>query len=275
MYHKFVQWSLNLYYLFLLMSITIDATLQHDSNEGMAHSTMASLTKGHDDSIVVFFKPSDLKMGKVIPTIFQGRNQSSHFLPREKSELIPFSSSKLPYLLQLFGISQDSIRGEAMKTALNECETSPIHGETKTCATSLESMLDFVHEIFGKNIKFQALTTQNKGKSIVQKYRIVAKPTQIWAPKMVACHTIPYPYVVYYCHYHKSESKVFKVILMGENGDMVEAVVVCHMDTSQWSPDHSSFKELDTKPGQSPVCHFFPDDNLLWVPLRNGRGVFS
>ncbi|KNA03061.1 hypothetical protein SOVF_212750, partial [Spinacia oleracea] len=50
------------------------------------------------------------------------------------------------------------------------------------------------------------------------------------------------------------------------NNNIVEAVAVCHMDTSQWSPNHASFRVLKIKPGSSPVCHFFPADNLVWVP---------
>uniref|UniRef100_A0A803MBX3 BURP domain-containing protein n=1 Tax=Chenopodium quinoa TaxID=63459 RepID=A0A803MBX3_CHEQI len=85
---------------------------------------------------------------------------------------------------------------------------------------------------------------------------------------MVACHTMPYPYVVYLCHFQESESKVFQVSLRGEDNNIVhEAVAVCHMDTSQWSPDHASFWVLGIKPGSSPVCHFFPTDNLVWVPI--------
>ncbi|MCI83693.1 BURP domain-containing protein, partial [Trifolium medium] len=44
----------------------------------------------------------------------------------------------------------------------------------------------------------------------------------------------------------------------GENGDMVEAMAVCHLDTSQWTPSHVSFQVLGVTPGSSSVCHFFP-----------------
>ncbi|KAF1001579.1 hypothetical protein AG4045_001387 [Apium graveolens] len=91
-------------------------------------------------------------------------------------------------------------------------------------------------------------------------------PEEILAPKMVACHTMPYSYAVFYCHYQKSKSRVFKVSLVGENGDKVEAIGVCHLDTSQWSPSHPAFQVLKIEPGTSPVCHFFPADNFVWIP---------
>lgn len=77
---------------------------------------------------------------------------------------------------------------------------------------------------------------------------------------------MPYPYAVFYCHYQESESKVFRVSLTGENGDKVEAIGVCHIDTSQWSRNHVAFKVLGIKPGSTPVCHFFPEDNFVLVP---------
>ncbi|WJX52489.1 hypothetical protein P8452_38598 [Trifolium repens] len=94
-------------------------------------------------------------------------------------------------------------------------------------------------------------------------------------PKIVACHTVPYPHAVFYCHSQESENRVYKVLLGGENGDKVEAMVVCHMDTSQWSPSHVSFQVLGVTPGSSSVCHFFPADNYIWVPKLKSQGSSS
>jgi hypothetical protein len=89
---------------------------------------------------------------------------------------------------------------------------------------------------------------------------------EISAPKMIACHTMPYPYAVFYCHCQESEHRVFEVSLGGVNEEAVQAAAVCHMDTSRWDPDHVSFRVLKVEPRTSPVCHFFPADNLVWVP---------
>ncbi|KAL2924961.1 BURP domain-containing protein BNM2A, partial [Bienertia sinuspersici] len=253
----------------------------HGESHHHHHEIHSTLSPHLDNSTLVFFTLKDLKPGSIIPIFFkpttkQPSSSSPHFLPREEANSIPFSLSKLPYLLQLFGFSQTSPQAQAMEITLRHCEIKPILGETKSCATSLESMLDFVHEIFGSNTKFKALSTHEYGKNygLLQNYTILGEPREILAPKMVACHTMPYPYVVYYCHYQKSESKVFQVSLMGENTNnnnnniMVEAIAVCHMDTSQWSPNHVSFRVLGIKPGSSsPICHFFPADHLVWVPI--------
>ncbi|KAA8545958.1 hypothetical protein F0562_020591 [Nyssa sinensis] len=252
----------------------------HDKKEDDAHKRIhtehvhahpSSHMDHMDPSVMVFFILEDLKLGKVMPIYFPNRDLSSppHFLPREESNSIPFSSKELPYLLQFFSISQGSAQAKAVEDTLKQCEIKPIKGETKFCATSLESMLDFTHGIFGLGTQFKVLSTSHLTKSttILQNYTIMKMPQEISAPKMVACHTMPYPYAIFYCHSQESENKVFKVSLGGENGDRVEALAVCHMDTSQWSHDHVSFHVLGIEPGTSPVCHFFPGDNLVWIPL--------
>lgn len=83
---------------------------------------------------------------------------------------------------------------------------------------------------------------------------------------MVACHSFPYPYAVFHCHSQEGENRVYRVLLGGDNGDRVEAVVVCHMDTSKWDSDHVSFQVLGIEAGSSPVCHVFPACDLVWVP---------
>ncbi|KAB1207259.1 BURP domain-containing protein 17 [Morella rubra] len=156
-----------------------------------------------------------------------------------------------------------------MEDTLRQCENEPLKGETKLCATSLESMLDFTRATLGLESNFQVLTTSHLTRSttLFQNYTFLKMPEEISAPKMVACHSMPYPYAIFYCHSQETENKVYKITLGGENGDSVEGIAVCHMDTSHWSPDHASFRVLGVKPGASSVCHFFPADNLLWVPM--------
>ncbi|KAF7127901.1 hypothetical protein RHSIM_Rhsim11G0175700 [Rhododendron simsii] len=244
-----------------------------DANEkyhmAHVHAYPSSHMDHMDPQLMVFFFIEDLKVGKRLPVYFPKRDPSTspHFLPREESDSIPFSLESLPNLLQIFSFSQASPQAKAMEDTLRDCEMKPIKGESKLCATSLESMLDFVNEIFGFNSQFQVLSTTHFTEStmLLQNYTILKKPEEISAPKMVACHTMPYPYAIFYCHYQESESKAFKVLLGGDNGDRVEAVAVCHLDTSEWSPDHVSFRVLGMEPGSKPVCHFFPADNLVWI----------
>lgn len=246
-----------------------------DTNQGMHGQHLHAYPSAHmnhmDHAVTVFFTVKDLKVGKTMSVYLPKRDYSNspHLLPREEAESIPFSLKEIPYLLQFFSISEDSPQAKAMKDTLRDCETKPIKGETKFCATSLESMLDFTRSIFGLESHIKVLTTTRLTKSttVLQNYTIL-ELKEIRAPKLAACHIVSYPYAIFHCHSPpENESKVFKISL-GGGGDMVEAIAVCHMDTSQWNPSHVSFRVLGVEPGSCPVCHFFPEGHLVFVPVN-------
>ncbi|CAN1324459.1 BURP domain protein USPL1 [Linum perenne] len=84
----------------------------------------------------------------------------------------------------------------------------------------------------------------------------------------MSCHTMPYPYLVYYCHSPAGGTKLFRVMLGGQaDREIVEAVALCHMDTSKWDRDNPSFRVLNIEPGKGPVCHFFPRYDIAWAAL--------
>ncbi|EXB63591.1 hypothetical protein L484_026930 [Morus notabilis] len=208
-----------------------------------------------------------------MPICFPEKNLSSSpkLLTKEEADSISFSLSQLPYILDYFSFPKNSPQAQAMEYTLAQCELEPIKGETRFCATSLGSMLDFALYVFGSNTRIKVLTTTHlkDQTALLQNYTILAKPKEIFAPRMIGCHTMPYPYAIFYCHSQSSENKVFEISLVGENGERVESAAVCHMDTSRWDRDHVSFRVLGTEPGSSPVCHFFPSDNLVWVSILN------
>uniref|UniRef100_A0A0V0HPE3 BURP domain-containing protein n=1 Tax=Solanum chacoense TaxID=4108 RepID=A0A0V0HPE3_SOLCH len=181
---------------------------------------------------------------------------------------LPFSLQMLP---KKFSFSLKEAK--SMEETLRLCEDSPMKGETKYCATSIEAMRDFVQGILGENTQIEPLITMTTtstdplNHNRLQNYTILNDPEDVGATKMVACHTMTSAYTVYYCHYAIGKSKVFKVSLRNDvNGDKVEAIAVCHLDTSEWSPSHVSLRVLGILPGTSPVCHFFPSHSLVWVP---------
>ncbi|MED6162475.1 hypothetical protein PIB30_070789 [Stylosanthes scabra] len=216
----------------------------------------------------VFFTPKDLYVGKTMPIYFAKRNSSTSpkFLPREEADKIPFSSKKLPSLLKFFSLPKHSPQAKAMKYTLKNCEFEPMEGETKFCATSLESLLDFARYLFGSDKQFNVLTTTHLTNSTVllQNYTI-REVKEISVPNVLGCHPMPYPYAVFYCHSQKSDVNLYEVLVEGDNGGGVKSAAICHMDTSMWDSDHVSFRVLKVSPGTSPVCHFFPPDNLVWV----------
>ncbi|CAI8616916.1 unnamed protein product [Vicia faba] len=202
----------------------------------------------------------------------------SPYLPKKEADSIPLSMSQLPSVLQLFSISEDSTQAKSMIRTLEECEGESITGETKICANSLESMLVFVNTIIGSDTKHKSILSTSKPSPTatpLQKYTILEVSHDIHAPKWVACHPLPYPYAIHYCHYIATGTKVFKVTLVGdENGDKMEALGICHLDTSDWNPDHIVFRQLGIKAGKNtPVCHFFPVNHLLWVPVEPSKAT--
>ncbi|MFS7998731.1 putative BURP domain-containing protein [Helianthus anomalus] len=254
---------------------TMDDVHQHNHmHQGHVHghhpSSSSSSTNQKDPRVMVFFMLQDLKVGEIMPIHFPNRHISpSQLLPKHEADNIPFSVAELPNILRLFSFSQGSPQAEAMESTLKECEVKPIKGEIKLCATSLESVQEFARDIFGSDTRVQTLATthlKNPPTGVLQNYKVIAISQNIPSPKLVACHTMPYAYAVFYCHSQESENKVLMVTLEGEDGDVVEALSVCHMDTSHWGRGHIAFSVLGVEPGETSVCHFFPSDNFVIIP---------
>ncbi|KAF4361356.1 hypothetical protein G4B88_005146 [Cannabis sativa] len=190
---------------------------------------------------------------------------------------VPFSLKQLPNLLRLFSVPQGSPQAKSMESTLQMCDDfNPIKGEIRKCVTSFDSMLDFVRGIFGLDgfgHGFTFLTTtfyNDSNTAIFQNYTVLDDLREIPIPKMVACHLMEFPYAVYGCHSMVGDRRLFKMSLRGERGDIVETIVVCHLDTSEWEPEHISFKALGFGPGMGPVCHFFPDQtNFMKKPHKS------
>ncbi|XP_043701954.1 BURP domain-containing protein BNM2A-like [Telopea speciosissima] len=265
---------LTLIFLLMFVSSTISSRTNRKklAETHMDHMMMKEL------AVKIFFSTNDFKLGKKVQLYFPSSQDhpskpTSHFLSREEADSLPFSSTKLSNLLQIFSISKQSPQAEAIKETLKVCESKPVEGETKFCATSLESMLDSVRDIFTSssasfslNVLSSKIHRSPSQVAVLQNYTIDEVPIEIWVPKQVGCHPMSYPYAVFYCH-QTNNTKLYKVSLMGElTEEKVEAVAVCHMDTSNWNPNHVSFMVLGIKPGTDPVCHFFPEGHLVWIP---------
>jgi hypothetical protein len=211
---------------------------------------------------------NDLHVGKTIIIQVPTKVPSSlpHFLPREEADSIPFSVEEFPNLLKLFSISQQySPQAKAIKRTLEDCESKPSK-VVKFCATSLESMVDSVRAIFGSQAPFKVVSTTSftKSNTLLQNYTFL-EVKGLSTSMTVACHDLPYPYAVFYCH-DVGETKVFEISLGGgEHGERGTAFFICHMDTSSFPPDHIAFLVLGLKPGTAPVCHYVFPESLLWV----------
>lgn len=183
------------------------------------------------------------------------------FLPRNVANFIPLSSEKLPQIFSQLSVNPNTMEAEIIKKTISECEEPGIEGEEKYCATSLESMIDFSTSKLGK--KVEAISTDVEKETETQAYRFVGVK-KMNDEKSVVCHKQNYAYAVFYCH--KTDTvRAYSVSLMGSDGTKAKAVAVCHTDTSKWNPKHLAFQVLKVKPGSVPVCHFLPEDHIVWV----------
>jgi len=218
--------------------------------------------------VLSFFLERDMYQGHELNSHFPKENNPSTFLPREVAETIPFSSDNLPELYTRFSIKPDSAESEVMKKTINQCEEKGMKGEKKYCATSLEAMVDYTTSMLGKKVK--AISTEVDGNNIncpLQKYTIKGSK-KVATSEFVVCHKQKYPYAVFYCH-KTTTTRAYLVSLVGEDGKKAKAVAICHKYAAKLYPKDmvvKAFKVLKVKPGSTPVCHFLPEDHIVWVP---------
>ncbi|KAI3468241.1 hypothetical protein Pfo_024904 [Paulownia fortunei] len=213
-------------------------------------------------NVALFFLEKDLHAGKKMNLQFSKTTNEATFLPRQVADSIPFSSNKLPEILNKFSVKPSSDEAEVMKKTIKECEETGIKGEEKLCATSLESMVDFSTSKLGKDLKAVSTNAENGQK---KEYSIVGVKRMPSEKAVVVCHRQEYAYAVFYCH--KTDTTVaYEVAMVAADRSKADAVAVCHRDTAAWNPKHLAFQVLKVKPGAVPVCHFLPEDHIVWVP---------
>ncbi|CAK8570146.1 unnamed protein product [Lathyrus sativus] len=245
-----------------------------DVNVGVGHSDSpfdylyaASETQLHDKpNVALFFLENDLHHGTKLNLQFieTNLNNEAKFLPKQVANSIPFSSNKVEYILNKLNIKKGTKGAQIVKNTISECEEHGIKGEEKSCVTSLESMVDFTATKLGKNV--EAVSTEVKKESGELEEYVIAKGVKRLGEKnkAVVCHKENYPYAVFYCH-KTDTTKVYSVPLEGVDGNRVKVVAACHTDTSQWNPKHLAFQVLKVQPGTVSICHFLPQDHVVWV----------
>ncbi|KAL3498370.1 hypothetical protein ACH5RR_041102 [Cinchona calisaya] len=217
----------------------------------------------HDNpNVALFFLENKMTQGSKMNLHFFKTSNRATFLPRQVAESIPFSSSKVADIFNKFSVKPNSEEAKIMEKTIKECEEPGIEGEEKFCATSLEAMVDFSTSKLGKNI--QAISTSAEKDAPLQKYTVTGVK-KITNEKAVVCHQQNYAYAVFYCHKTQT-TRAYTVSMEGIDGTKVKAVAVCHEDTTKWNPNHLAFHVLKIKPGHVPVCHFLPEDHIVWVP---------
>nr|XP_024926700.2 BURP domain-containing protein 5-like isoform X1 [Ziziphus jujuba var. spinosa]XP_048322240.1 BURP domain-containing protein 5-like isoform X2 [Ziziphus jujuba var. spinosa] len=244
-----------------------EVEMEPDISPSLAYaSPPGSVNVHHSDADVKsFFFESDLHEGSKMKLSFPKIKNSAKFLPRQVSESIPFSTTKLPEILAHFSMKSKSLQAKAMEDTLKVCEAPALNGEDKYCATSLESLVDFGVSKLGNQIKIISPTQVQREDPHVY---TIGRGTKMIGDKSVECHKLNYVYAVFYCH-EVQGTRAYRVPLkqqlqqQREDGDV--ALAVCHSDTSAWNPKNEAFQQLKVKPGTVPICHFLSSDTLFLV----------
>ena len=223
----------------------------------------AAATQLRDDpAAALFFLEKDLRAATKMALRFTKPANRQKFLPRRAAASLPFSSAALPEIYRELSVGPGSGEAEAIAKTVRECEDAAREEERALCATSLEAMVDFAASVVGP-ADARAVSTEAESAERVE--YLVEGVRRIGGGRAVAaCHKEEYAYAVFYCH-EMDGTVAHRVSLVGAGGVRARAVAVCHRDTSGWNPEHLAFKVLGVKPGSVPVCHYLPEDHIVWV----------
>eukprot|EP00249_Psilotum_nudum_P000778 c128_g1_i1 orf=432-1478(+) len=213
----------------------------------------------------VFFRISALHIDSTVTVPDLANDlQDRHFLPRDLSQLIPFNEEALPQVQRLLNISGGANMQYDMKDTLHFCTIPPVTGEVKECETSIESMVVFARRNLGSTLQVRTPSTLLLShKEEPAKVKSLT-PVNAVGEKMISCHNLMYPYLVYSCHM-STTSQLLTVGLESSSGGAFHGMVVCHFATETWDPHHISFRVLDLKPGMGEVCHWLPQNTFVWT----------
>ncbi|XP_020527500.1 BURP domain-containing protein 3 isoform X2 [Amborella trichopoda] len=221
-----------------------------------------TLREYNDPKETTLFLEKKLKVGmrKLFHFPKSDFNNASPFLPREAADAIPFSSAEVPRILQIFSLPPASIEAKEVHRGLAWCESLAAN---EKCPTSLEAMIDYATSS-GLYNNITVLHTSIEKASVLQVYTVKKVGHDAIKPSSAVCHNMPYPYALYYCHFVK-EGRIHKVALKGEDGNVVEAIAVCHSNIRSWPlwviPTGGSIKADN----QNYACHFLPDTHIVWA----------
>jgi hypothetical protein len=259
----------------------VNNTFKDYAKKGVTFAKYTNVSKGEEaDSLAAlsgslvkkwvepgkFFRESMIKKGNVMPMPdIRDKMPKRSFLPRLISSKLPFSTSKISEMKQIFHADDNSTMESMIVDSLSDCERAPSPGETKRCVSSAEDMIDFAISILGRNVAVR--TTQNvsgsKQKIMIGSVKGIngGKVTQ-----SVSCHQSLFPYLLYYCH-SVPKVRVYEADILdpSSKAKINHGVAICHLDTSSWSKTHGAFLALGSSPGRIEVCHWIFENDLTWT----------
>ncbi|KAM3196265.1 hypothetical protein ACQJBY_072114 [Aegilops geniculata] len=234
-----------------------------------------NLENGHEGDVHIHgdftFTEDIVKLGStIIPYILPSATLGAPLLQRDIADYIPISIRNFNGIMKMFAPVSYSMANDIWST-LNMCEhVRPLKGEKKMCIGSVESMVEFVSSVLGSTRDLRAFSSSqvpNEGVVTKRRYKVVASRRPTESSETATCHGMNFPYAVFMCH-AMNPTRVYALTLQSENdggeGQKMEVLVVCHLDTSGFDP---SKMPKGTRPGEAPACHFVGRDTVLWAPV--------
>jgi hypothetical protein len=227
-----------------------------------------------DFQMLGFFLESKLVKGSTMYLganfLYDAANSRRDFLPGAVADTLPaLKASNLPKLLQAFNIREGTEMASSMETTISYCEgIANLTPEEKpaSCPTSEKAMAKFVSSLLGQNVELLTSTViSSKASAVSGPVTVVDYHTRSAdiEDTPVVCHSFSFPSQVYYCH-KLSKTQVLQATLEAAEGGRINAVAICHLDTSWWSSKHPAFAALNVQPGTE-VCHWTVESTLVWV----------
>ncbi len=231
-----------------------------------------------DFQMLGYFLESKLVKGSTMDLganfLYDAAKSRRDFLPGAVADTLPaLKASNLPKLLQAFNIREGTEMARRMQKTISYCEEiANLTPEEKpaSCPTSEKAMAKFVSSLLGQNVELltskviSAKASAVRGPVTVVDYHTRSADIE---DTPVVCHSFPFPSQVYYCH-KLSKTRVLQATLEAAEGGRINAVAICHLDTSWWSSKHPAFAALNVKPGTE-VCHWTVESTLVWVRNSN------
>ncbi len=231
-----------------------------------------------DFQMLGFFLESKLVKGSTLELganfLNDAANSRRDFLPGAVADTLPaLKASNLPKFLQDFNIREGTEMASRIETTISYCEgIANLTPEEKpaSCPTSEKAMAKFVSSLLGQNVELLTSTVISaKASAVSGPVTVVDYHTRSAdiEDTPVVCHSLSFPSQVYYCH-KLSKTQVLQATLEASEGGRINAVAICHLDTSWWSSKHPAFAALNVQPGTE-VCHWTVESTLVWVRNSN------
>ena len=190
------------------------------------------------------------------------------FLTSDAASAMPTGARDM---ISHFGVAPGSTMAKDVATAAYLCGNPALPGEAFRCAASVEAVGAFVAAELGRSVKVYKTTGAPSSTSAVKGAPVniveVAKGSLAEGKRIVVCHHLPFAAELFYCH-RVTDTKVVKAALKPAGGlgssRAINAVGVCHMDTSMWLSRHPAFKALGIAHGDA-ACHFLVDGDLVFT----------